>query len=356
MPIACSSQDANLPSCAICWESLPEDAFWKVQECPESHSHCRDCMRHHYISQIEAAEPISCPFPQCRASPSDREVKALVPAAIFQKYLNLLVIAIVRNNPDYRWCPIPICSRAVKIDPSAPSVTCPNCGFTFCHNCSLPAHGASPCQFILTETQKEVAKWCLEVGSSAVKACPSCNMLTEKNDGCNHMTCRSCQGQWCWLCRCTYGPSHYGPGMRCEGLQFAPYNTVKEARWAQHGKEGWRARRKAKGEKLGTRMYKDLADPLAIVADKLEQAGRDAAFGVWQEKNKARLEKERQRQAFLLQAQRDVEERMKKAAIDRGTKGVITSVPPPIVKRSRSVNQARARQPPKNRTTIFHPV
>ena len=44
-------------------------------------------------------------------------------------------------------------------------------------------------------------------------------MWTEKNEGCNHMTCAECKYQWCWLCNGKYSYGHYTSG-KCNGLQF----------------------------------------------------------------------------------------------------------------------------------------
>jgi hypothetical protein len=32
------------------------------------------------------------------------------------------------------------------------------------------------------------------------KSCPNCQNHIEKNDGCNHMTCRTCRHEFCWIC------------------------------------------------------------------------------------------------------------------------------------------------------------
>jgi hypothetical protein len=46
---------------------------------------------------------------------------------------------------------------------------------------------------------------CTEIREAAskmpknIKHCPNCNAPTEKNGGCNHITCH-CNTHWCWTC------------------------------------------------------------------------------------------------------------------------------------------------------------
>ncbi len=45
----------------------------------------------------------------------------------------------------------------------------------------------------------------LKLIQATSKPCAHCHMPTERNEGCNHMTCRKevggCGKEWCWMCR-----------------------------------------------------------------------------------------------------------------------------------------------------------
>lgn len=58
--------------------------------------------------------------------------------------------------------------------------------------------------------------------TTTVHWCPGCNSNTEKNEGCNHMTCTVCKYQWCWLCGREYTSDHYSsinPLTWCVGIE-----------------------------------------------------------------------------------------------------------------------------------------
>ena len=61
------------------------------------------------------------------------------------------------------------------------------------------------------------------VKSHNTKKCPGCNAWTDKIDGCNHITCKKCKYEWCWLCLKKYESNHYSSGP-CKGRQFEGSN------------------------------------------------------------------------------------------------------------------------------------
>jgi len=48
------------------------------------------------------------------------------------------------------------------------------------------------------------------------KICPGCGMAVEKNRGCNHITCRNCLFEFCFLCNQPYRPGHFRPPNACK--------------------------------------------------------------------------------------------------------------------------------------------
>ena len=62
--------------------------------------------------------------------------------------------------------------------------------------CGAAAHGKIPCSRV---GEKELNEWSK---GALIRYCPRCNVRTEKNGGCPHMTCGRCDHNWCWNCRC----------------------------------------------------------------------------------------------------------------------------------------------------------
>jgi len=124
----------------------------------------------------------------------------------------------ILEDKNLKLCPIPDCGGHASLKNKKPGniLTCSNNHY-FCLKCLNPAHPMKDCETVLDEYFK---KW---RSGKIIKKCPNCKFWTEKNEGCNHMTCRGCQYQWCWICSAKYSHIHYKIGF-CYGLHFSKIN------------------------------------------------------------------------------------------------------------------------------------
>lgn len=81
------------------------------------------------------------------------------------------------------------------------TVTC-SCGHKFCFKCGEEAHGPALCEQVKEWNKKamdesETNNWI----TANTQNCPKCDSAIEKNGGCNHMTCKHCGHDYCWMCR-----------------------------------------------------------------------------------------------------------------------------------------------------------
>ncbi|KAI9326874.1 hypothetical protein BDR26DRAFT_809226 [Obelidium mucronatum] len=193
--------------CQICYDDTPTEKA--ALNC--NHAFCKSCYSQYLHTKIvdegEAAR-IQCPDSKCHVLVDEESVEGIVDPSVFRRYKNLLLKAYVDDTPSLKWCPHPNCEYAVscKISPSSleeivPSVACGS-GHAFCFGCSL-AQDHQPCVCSLVKLwlkkcadDSETANWI----SANTKECEKCQSTIEKNGGCNHMTCRKCKYEFCWVC------------------------------------------------------------------------------------------------------------------------------------------------------------
>ncbi|ROW00185.1 hypothetical protein VSDG_03504 [Cytospora chrysosperma] len=193
--------------CDICCED--EDGLQTfAMKC--GHRYCVDCYRHyltHKIKEEGEAARIQCPSDDCHRIIDARSLDLLVTEDLRDRYRQLLNRTYVEDNDTLKWCPAPDCENAVgcgikkkDLDKVVPTVAC-SCSHRFCFGCILSDHQPAPCELVKRWLKKcaddsETANWI----SANTKECPKCNSTIEKNGGCNHMTCRKCKYEFCWMC------------------------------------------------------------------------------------------------------------------------------------------------------------
>ncbi|GAB7347581.1 hypothetical protein MBLNU459_g4464t3 [Dothideomycetes sp. NU459] len=193
--------------CDICCDDSPGlDTF--AMKC--GHRFCVDCYRQYLAQKIKEegeAARIRCPGEGCNQIVDSKSLDALVTDDLKKRYQDLLTRTYVDDKDNLKWCPAPNCVYAVdcavkqkELAKIVPTVHC-DCGHNFCFGCTLTDHQPTPCVLVKKwlkkcEDDSETANWI----SANTKECPRCNSTIEKNGGCNHMTCRKCKHEFCWMC------------------------------------------------------------------------------------------------------------------------------------------------------------
>ncbi|KAK9470935.1 uncharacterized protein V1510DRAFT_398175 [Dipodascopsis tothii] len=204
----------DLPAGFMCEICCDDDDGLETMAIDCGHRFCLDCYRHYLTQKIVdegESRNITCPGDGCRLVVNDGAIRLVVDDRTYARYRTLLDRTFVQDHDRLRWCPAPNCENAVEcgalsagasrdLKTIVPSVTC-SCGYSFCFGCGLPEH--QPCICVLVkkwikkcEDDSETANWI----SANTKECPKCMATIEKNGGCNHMTCRKCKYEFCWIC------------------------------------------------------------------------------------------------------------------------------------------------------------
>lgn len=185
------SRQSSVPIfyCTICLENHPVSNCFACSNCNFPHKYCRESIKSFAETLINDGNiKIRCPgFGECEGFLSDQELQELFcdNESLWKKFQRFREI---KENPNFRECPF--CNHSYIGDESHPEITCENCHQIYCFFHSN-AHPNIKCHQYTKEQLKTQMKSYLYI-KSTTRNCPSCSTPTEKNGGCNHMTCQHC--------------------------------------------------------------------------------------------------------------------------------------------------------------------
>jgi hypothetical protein len=141
-----------------------------------------------------------CPDPYCKKNNIvDVDIRAVLNDIRFRQFERKRNEWRVDTDANKAWCLH--CSRGV-VDLNSrsfltKSVKCSDehCNEKSCSKCGLIAHPFVTCK------RARSRHFNMFVANNNCKRCPGCKIMIEKSGGCNHMTCRQCNHNFCWLCR-----------------------------------------------------------------------------------------------------------------------------------------------------------
>eukprot|EP01129_Flabellula_baltica_P016709 TRINITY_DN9043_c0_g1_i1.p1 TRINITY_DN9043_c0_g1~~TRINITY_DN9043_c0_g1_i1.p1 ORF type:complete len:719 (-),score=194.76 TRINITY_DN9043_c0_g1_i1:38-2149(-) len=218
--------------CSVCMDEYP------AEECTAlkcKHVFCNYCWEMYLEMKINEGEiqKIHCAAKDCKMFVPESTIKRLVREDVYLKYIRFITKSFVDDNSHTTWCPAPNCGNAITADMiNGKTVEC-TCGYRFCFTCHQEAHAPLTCDQLAEWEKKcsgedETGHW---VGANT-KDCPKCRVSVEKNGGCNHMTCRQCGYEWCWLClRIWKGHNDYYSCSRYEKAQEKVKTSKKNKKY-----------------------------------------------------------------------------------------------------------------------------
>ena len=204
-----SQNNLSSDTCPICYSEIEKNNSISLK-C--NHQICKECYIE-YINDKLLTEPINilntpCPLNGCNLYLTRTIFKKCITERKMQR---IFAKSVVRNftvtNKNIKSCPNPKCNVSIRVQNNiAKEIKC-QCGTVFCFSCLEESH--IPCDCEMIKQWKEFTK---DKGSGEdfvwikenAKKCPKCQIAIEKNQGCNHMTCRKSAGgcgyEFCWVC------------------------------------------------------------------------------------------------------------------------------------------------------------
>jgi ariadne-1 len=166
------------------------------------HQFCRNCYASYIASKVEEGPScvhMTCPMFRCKRIVPQSILSNVADPIVAKKYRMFLTRNFIETSRNIRWCPGSGCDK-VAIASGVTTVIC-TCGVPFCFKCGEEAHDPVSCVHLADwqlkcSNESETANWIL----ANTKKCSQCNSRIEKNQGCNHMTCKICKHEFCWIC------------------------------------------------------------------------------------------------------------------------------------------------------------
>ena len=223
--------DGEIKECEICNELFTVNENNRLENC--GHAFCFGCW-YDYLSVMikeNKLSSIKCLNYDCKEKLSDDFTINLLHSnkSLIKKYKKYKLELEIMNDPNKKLCPYPNCDSYLELkNIRNKDVACKN-NHTYCFECLKKPHGNLPCGGNMDNSIIEYAM------NNFVKKCPQCSIITEKNNGCNHITCTKCGYQWCWLCNQAYNIDHFNKG-KCKGFQFFKPKNEYEIKLMLEGK------------------------------------------------------------------------------------------------------------------------
>lgn len=202
--------DATGPTieCPLCFD---EKHNFVTLAC--KHQYCRACLNKMLDLAIleKTSAQLICPNTACKNAKGNRTTLEMADLELFATKQKLDAIEAIKTQETFatlgiKNCPTPNCRNQFEVQGARPMLRrCELCTRRYCNHCLIQHTATITCEEAratrnMTAEERATAEWT----RTHTKPCPGCRRNIEKNEGCNHMTCRKeaggCGHEFCWIC------------------------------------------------------------------------------------------------------------------------------------------------------------
>ncbi|GIZ41819.1 hypothetical protein CKM354_000511000 [Cercospora kikuchii] len=218
-------EDESSKICQSCEESKFDFRFPDAPDnssCAHVVESCWSCWEQWIETQLASQTPDKISCIQCRTTLTAEDIRAYATPVDYQRYLDLCLRTALSADPSFHFCKDNSCESGQFHD-TGEIFCCTACSHKHCVECQSEWHEGKTCESYQAEKRHNEEKAKLEeeelrarrvwedeasedTNARTTKACPGseCGKRIEKNDGCEHMICRQCDHEFCWLCLADY--------------------------------------------------------------------------------------------------------------------------------------------------------
>lgn len=213
-------------ACGLCQEPVTAETAFKLEQCRCEGTYCQDCVASHIQNSGAARYRDACWGCEAKASRLDIEsLPGLADRGIVERVTTRGLTA----RADFTPCTEPSCpggfqQPASSANPAPSAFSCALCG-------TVSLEGSSVDGTILRALIRGLEGSTARNGDGLMRECYHCGIATKKGDGCAHMTCPSCMGEW------DFGRGKYGgtPQFFADGFGPQSYRPLKDGVLAKVG-------------------------------------------------------------------------------------------------------------------------
>eukprot|EP01125_Pyxidicula_operculata_P012905 TRINITY_DN4250_c0_g1_i1.p1 TRINITY_DN4250_c0_g1~~TRINITY_DN4250_c0_g1_i1.p1 ORF type:complete len:337 (+),score=43.48 TRINITY_DN4250_c0_g1_i1:64-1074(+) len=200
-----TEKNPTFDECSIC------QATQNLYPLECGHYFCYPCLKSWLQTSVQSNQDCVCPDRNCGIVLTDqKDIKFLLKDS-YQIYLQHRLRESLSPLPDYLWCPFcPSGFFVDRDDDSCKTVQCHHCNTNLCTGCKWTSHEGTcdEARLKLLELHGKENEESEQWKRNNTKQCPKCQVHIEKNQGCSHMRCYSCQYEFCWICLGKYVGKH----------------------------------------------------------------------------------------------------------------------------------------------------